>query len=173
MHLYYHWLFPDNPILFLLTATASWKSELTWNMDRIPPSYCPPQHFKAAKRDSTNCTPNITFFFTYLSWGSVVRLRRSWQDNLIHDTYSKKHWQKQLSMSRHAQHSIVLFLSLCAQLIYSLNQTPFVSPNRDAATLCMQPGAPTRLGCGQQLFSEKYKYDIKSIENPSFKGEIK
>ena len=34
-----------------------------------------------------------------------------------------------------------------------------MSPSGDAATLCRQLGAPTRLGCGQ-LFLEVYKYDF-------------
>ena len=106
-----HWLFPDNPALFLATATANRLG--TWIASRRRTVH---HSIKAAKRDSTNFTSNIATFFppTHPDW--VVRLRRSRHDNLIHDAYCKKRRHKPQSMSRQAQHSIVRFLSLHGRL---------------------------------------------------------
>ena len=106
-----HWIFPDSPTLFLTTATA--KHLGTWIASR---RRIVRHSVKAATRDATTNTPNIVTFFPPASPEGAARLQRRRQDNLIHDAYCKKRRQKQLSTSRHAQPSIVRFLSLRGRL---------------------------------------------------------
>ena len=106
-----HWLFPDNPALFLATASANRLG--TWIASR---RRAVRHSITAAQRDSTHQTPNIVTFFPPTHPEGVARLRRRRHDNLIHDAYCKKRRHKQPSTSRHAQHSIVRFLSLRGRL---------------------------------------------------------
>ena len=106
-----HWLFPNNPALFLVSATANQLG--TWIASRR----CAIRHsIKAAQKDSTNCTQNIATFFPITHPEGVAWLRGRRRDNLIHDAYCKKRQQKQQFTSRHTQHSIVRFLSLRGRL---------------------------------------------------------
>ena len=106
-----HWLFPDNPTLFLTTATANRLG--TWIASR---HRAVRNSVKAARRDATTNTPNIVTFFPPARPEGAAQLRRRRHDNLIHDAYCKKRRQKQQSTSRHAQPSIVRFLSLRGRL---------------------------------------------------------
>ena len=106
-----HWLFPDNPTQFLATVTASRLG--TWIASRRRAIR---NSVKAAARESTTHTRNITTFFPPARPASVAQLCRRRHDNLIHDAYCKKRRRKQPSTSRHAQPSIVRFLSLRGRL---------------------------------------------------------
>ena len=67
-----HWLFPENPALFLATATANQPG--TWIASR----QCTVRHsIKAAQKDSTNRTPNIVMFFPPTYPEGEARLCRS------------------------------------------------------------------------------------------------
>jgi len=106
-----HWLFPANPSLFLTTATANRLG--TWIASR---RRAVRHSIKAARRDASTNTPNIVTFFPPARPEGAAQLRRHRHDNLIHDAYCKKRRQKQPSTSRHAQPSIVRFLSLRGRL---------------------------------------------------------
>ena len=106
-----HWLFPENPALFLATATANQLG--TWITSRRRTVR---HSIKAAKRDSTNCTLNIATFSPPTHPEGVAWLCCSRHSNLIHDAYCKKRWHKPQSTSWHTQHSIVWFLSLRGRL---------------------------------------------------------
>jgi len=96
-----HWLFLENPFLFLATATANRLG--TW----IASHRRTVRHsVKAAKKDSTKRTPNIAIFFPPTHPEGTAQLCRSRRDNLIYEPYCRKRQQKQPSTSQYAQHSI-------------------------------------------------------------------
>ena len=80
-----HWLFPDNPVLLLATATANRLG--TWISSRHRAVH---HSIKAAQRDSTNRTHNIATFFPPTHPEGVAQLHRSQHVNLIHDAYCEK-----------------------------------------------------------------------------------